>query len=106
MKRPTVGRDKQKKKPGKQSGKETYPHFRKYFVSNHPALILEEKGDDYRFRRVTSSEYSGHHKNEKVEPNPDKTKSTPMYIVKNKQQDKKQRFSLWEYPWEYPKKKK
>ena len=83
--------------------KETFPHFRKYFKSNHPALILKEEGEDYHFRRVTSSEYSGHHKNEKVEPNPDKTRTTPMYIVKNKQKDKKKRFSPWKYPWKYKK---
>ena len=86
--------------------KDKFPHFRKYFKSNHPALILDEEGDDYRFRRVTSSEFSGHHKNEEISPNPDKTRKTPMYIVKNQQKDKKKRFSTWKYPWKYPKKKK
>ena len=104
MKRPTVGRDKQKKKPGKQSGKKTYPHFRHYKKSGHPALILsEEKNDRYKFRRVTSSEFSGHHRNEKVEPNPDKRRKTPMYIVKQRQVDEKKHFSEWKYSWKYPK---
>lgn len=86
--------------------KETYPHFRKYFKSNHPALITKDCGDDYEFRRVTSAEFSGHHKNEKVFPNPDQSRKTPMYIVKAKQKDNKKRFSLWKYPWSYEKKKK
>ena len=28
--------------------------------------------DKYKFRRVTSSEFSGHHRNECANPNPDK----------------------------------
>lgn len=97
-----------KKRPTARSGrpvKETYPHFRYYFKSQHPALILrEEDSEKYRFRRVTSSEWSGRHRNEKVDPNPDRTKIMPMYIVKAEQTDKKKRFSLWKYPWAYPKK--
>ena len=85
----------------KKSNKGYKKHFRFYFKSKHPALILNEEKDDYRFRRVTSAEYSGHHKNEKVFPNPDKTKKTPMYIVKQEQKDKKNRFSKWKYPWKY-----
>ena len=86
--------------------KEQFPHFRKYFKSNHPALILNEKGEDYEFRRVTSSEFSGHHRNEMIDPNPDRTRKTPMFIVKAKQQDNKKRFSTWTYPWKYPSKRK
>jgi len=85
----------------KKSNKGYNKHFRLYFKSKHPALILNEEKDDYKFRRVTSAEYSGHHKNEKVFPNPDKTKKTPMYIVKQEQKDKKNRFSKWKYPWKY-----
>lgn len=84
--------------------KETFPHFRHYKKSGHPALILSEEKQDYNFRRVTSSEYSGHHRNEKVYPNPDKRKKTPMYIVKQRQRDKKEKFSKWKYSWKYPKK--
>ena len=98
-----------KKQPAvnkRQSAKETFPHFRYYFKSRHPALILkEEDSEKYRFRRITTSELSGHHKNEKVDPNPDRTRSTPMYIVKAEQTDKKKRFSPWKYPWVYSKKK-
>ena len=87
--------------------KETYPHFRHYKKSGHPAMILEEiDSSTYRFRRVTSSEFSGHHRNEKVDPNPDKRRSTPMYIVKQRQKDLKKNFSEWKYPWVYPKNKK
>lgn len=93
--------------PKQKRKNEEYPHFRKYFKSNHPALILSDQKDDYEFRRVTSSEFSGHHRNEKVEPNPDRTRKTPMYIVKQRQRDKKKRFSSWKYPWKYePKNKK
>lgn len=76
-------------------------HFRLYYKSKHPALIENESKDNYNFRRVTSAEYSGHHKNEKIYPNPDKTKKTPMYIVKQRQEDKKVYFSKWKYPWKW-----
>lgn len=82
---------------------ETYPHFRHYKKSGHPALITGAENEDYNFRRVTSSEYSGHHKNEKVYPNPDTRRDTPMYIVKQRQKDKKKFFSKWKYPWKYKK---
>ena len=94
-------------KPTRKNGsakKEKFPHFRRYNKSGHPALILDEENDDYLFRRVTSSEKSGHHKNEKVFPNPDKRRSSPMYIVKNRQKDKKKFFSKKKYPWGYPSK--
>ena len=67
-------------------------HFRKYKKSGHPAYIVDEENEDFIFHRVTSSEKSGHHKNWKVEPNPDKNKKTPMYIVKQEQQDRKKHF--------------
>ena len=86
------------------STKEKYPHFRHYKKSGHPALILSEDGDDkYKFRRVTSSEFSGHHRNQRISPNPDKRRGTPMYIVKQKQSDHKKHFSSWKYPWKMPK---
>ena len=81
-----------------------FPHFRKYFKSQHPALILDEHGVNYSFRRVTSSRFSGHHLNEEVNPNPDIKRSEPMYIVKRIEEDNKKRFSIWKYPWEYLKK--
>ena len=81
----------------KQKGYDT--HFRKYLKSNHPALIVGETNTDYNFHRVTSASKSGHHSNIKIDPNPDKSKKTPMYIVKQKEKDKKNRFSKWKYPW-------
>lgn len=103
-----------KKKPIKKPAaptpkKEQYPHFRRYKVSNHPALILGEQKDEkereeYVFRKVTSSPKEGRHNNEKVEPNPDTSKSTPMYIVRRKRHDLKTRFGK-KYPWKYPKDK-
>ena len=67
-------------------------HFRIYLVSKHPAYIIDEEGDYYYFHRVTSSPKSGHHKNRKIEPNPDPRRKTPMYIIKMEQKDKKGRF--------------
>ena len=67
-------------------------HFRYYFKSNHPVYIIGEKDDCYIFHRITSSPKSGHHRNWKVFPNPDKKRTTPMYIVKVEQIDKKKRF--------------
>ena len=85
--------------------KEKFPHFRHYNKSGHPALILSEDTEEkYKFRRVTSSEFSGHHRNERIEPNPDKRRKTPMYIVKQRQSDYKKNFSTWKYPWKFPKK--
>lgn len=67
-------------------------HFRLYLVSGHPAYIIDEEGEYYYFHRVTSSPKSGHHKNWKVDPNPDPSRKTPMYIVKMEQKDKKSKF--------------
>ena len=86
------------------NAKTKFPHFRFFFISRHPALILSEKGENFSYRRVTSSEYSGHHKNEIVYPNPDPTRSEPMYIVKRVEEENQCRFSRWIYPWEYPNK--
>ena len=96
-----------RKKPSRRAekAKDNYPHFRHYKKSGHPALILSEETEEkYKFRRVTSSEFSGHHRNERIEPNPDKRRKTPMYIVKQRQSDYKKNFSTWKYPWEFPKK--
>ena len=94
------------KQKRKKPSNESFPHFRHYKKSGHPALILSEEPEEkYKFRRVTSSEFSGHHRNEKVDPNPDSRRSTPMYIVKQRQTDYKKNFSKWKYPWKLPKKK-
>ena len=85
--------------------KKKFPHFRHYKKSGYPALILSEDTEEkYKFKRVTSSEFSGHHRNERIEPNPDKRRKTPMYIVKQRQSDYKKNFSTWKYPWKFPEK--
>ena len=82
-------------------------HFRRYKVSNHPALIVEEhSADEYAYRKVTHSEKEGRHLNEKVDPNPNPRNPEPMYIVKRVRHDKKKNFSSWKYPWSYPGQKK
>ena len=94
-----------KSSPKSKKTKEKFPHFRHYKKSGHPALILSEETEEkYKFRRVTSSEFSGHHRNERIDPNPDKRRKTPMYIVKQRQSDYKKNFSTWKYPWKFPKK--
>lgn len=65
-------------------------HFRIYLISGHPAYIIDDEDNYYYFHRVTSSPKSGHHKNWKIEPNPDKTRDTPMYIVKMEQKIRNQ----------------
>ena len=73
--------------------KSFFRHFRIYFKSNHPAYIIDEEGNKYVFHRVTSSEKSGHKKNWRIDPNPDKSRKTPMYIVKQEEKDDKKYFS-------------
>lgn len=68
-------------------------HFRIYFKSKHPAYIVDEEGNYYIFHRVTSSPKSGTHSNWKVEPNPDKSRNTAMYIVHAQEKDEKIFFS-------------
>ena len=68
-------------------------HFRIYFKSGHPAYIIDEEGRYYYFHRVTSSPKSGHHSNWKIDPNPDRRRTTPMYIVHQEEKDLKEYFS-------------
>lgn len=92
------------RKSEKEKATETFPHFRHYLKSNHPALITGEiEPDEYKYRKVTHSEREGRHKNEKVEPNPDPTDDRPMYIVKRPRHDKKKYFGK-RLPWKPPKK--
>lgn len=95
---------KKKKKSGMRQ-KETYPHFRKYKPSNHPALIVGEySSKEYLYRKVMHSEKDGRHLNEKVSPNPNPLDKRPMFIAKRERHDKKDNFSTWKYPWTYKKK--
>ena len=99
--------NKQKNKRSKSKKDEEYPHFRKYKVNNHPALIVQEhSSEEYDFRKVTHAERDGRHLNEKVDPNPNPADPKPMYIAKRIRHDKKANFSKNKYPWKMPKKKK
>ena len=83
----------------------TYPHFRKYRKSGHPALITSERSkDEYNYRKVSHSERDGRHLNEKVYPNPNPKDKKPMYIGKRERHDLKKHFSSWIYSWKYSKK--
>ena len=82
----------------------TYPHFRKYRKSGHPALITSERSkDEYNYRKVMHSEKDGKRTNEKVFPNPNKRDPKPMYIGKRVRHDKKNAFYPFPLPWKYPK---
>ena len=84
--------------------KDTFPHFRRYKKSNHPALITSERTEkEYNYRKVMHSEKDGRHLNEKVYPNPDKRDKKPMYISKRVKHDKKVYFSKSKLQWKYPK---
>ena len=89
--------------------KEQFPHFRHYKKSGHPALIVgeqvnEKREQEYRYRKVTHSEKDGRHLNDRIYPNPNPKDKKAMYIGKRVRHDKKDNFSKWKYPWEYPKK--
>lgn len=92
------------KKPADKPVKESFPHFRYYMKSGHPALITaEHSSDEYKYRKVTHSEKEGDRKNEKVFPNPNPYDKEPMYIGKRVRHDKKKNFGK-KYPWKYPQK--
>lgn len=84
--------------------KESFPHFRLYKKSKHPAMITgEHSKEEWKYRKVTHSEREGRHINEKVFPNPDPKDKRPMFIVKRTRHDSKEHFSKWKYPWKYKK---
>lgn len=84
---------------------ETYPHFRRYKKSGHPAMIVaEHSADEYKYRKVMHGERDGRHLNEKVYPNPKKSDPNPMYIGKRVRHDKKIFFGS-RLPWRYPQNK-
>lgn len=88
------------------SKKVSYPHFRYYRKSGHPALILGEVNNkkDFLFRKVSHEKTVSRSKNvEKVFPNPDITDKSPMYIEKRKRVDRKYYFRNSILPWKYKK---
>ena len=68
-------------------------HFRIYFKNNHPAYIVDEEGNMYVFHKVTHSKTSGGKKNWQKENPLVLGGDKPIYIVKQEQKDKKNRFS-------------
>lgn len=95
----------------------SYPHFRYYKKSKHPALILgEQKGkrkddegneretDEYRYRKVMHGGKEGGRNNETIFPNPNPKDSKPMQIAKRVRHDEKENFEKTPLPWKYPKK--
>lgn len=97
-----------KTRAAKKNGKHvpaSYPHFRYYKKSKHPALIVgEQPVEEYKYRKVMHSEKDGSRTNEKVYPNPNKKDKKPMYIGKRVRHDKKSNFEPQPLPWKYPKK--
>lgn len=85
--------------------KETYPHFRYYKKSKHPALIVGEQPiDEYRYRKVMHGRKDGKRNNEEISPNPNPKDPKPMQIGRRVRHDKKKYFSSKPLPWKYPKK--
>ncbi len=71
-------------------------HFRIYFKNNHPAYIVDEDGNLFVFHRVTHSKTSGGKKNWEYDNPLLRSKESKMYIVKQEQKDKKNKFSSFE----------
>lgn len=99
---------KRKEQPQPKPKKETYPHFRRFKKSDHPALIVGEQFDEkqreeYRYRKVMHRERDGRHLNEKIYPNPDPTDNRPMHIAKRVRHSEKKNFGK-RLSWKYPKK--
>lgn len=85
-----------------------FPHFRKYYKSNHPTLIVgeqigENNIEEWKYRKVMHNDRDGRHLNEMIYPNPDTNDKRPMYIAKRVRHDNKINFSKWKYPWKYKK---
>lgn len=96
---------KHKEQPQPKPKKETYPHFRYYLKSKHPALIVgEQPVEEYRYRKVMHVKRDGGRLNEEIEPNPNPKDKRPMYIGKRVRHDKKINFVNYKLPWKYPKK--
>lgn len=85
---------------------ETYPHFRWYRKSNHPALIVGEHTlDEYKYRKVMHNQRDGKRLNEEISPNPNPKDLQPMYISKRVRHDKKRFFGI-RLSWKYKKEDK
>ena len=88
----------------------SFPHFRIYKKSKHPALILDyanidKHHDGYLYRKTSHSKKMTQKGCEKVFPNPNPIDQKPMYIEKKKRVDYKMQFGK-KLPWEFPQKNK
>lgn len=84
----------------------TYPHFRFYFKSQHPAMITgEHSKEEWQYRKVMHGERDGRHLNETFDPNPNPSDPQPMHVARRKRHDKKENFSKWQYVWKIKNKK-
>ena len=91
--------------------KASYPHFRYYKKSKHPALIIGEfvndkSSEEYKYRKVMHGKTEGGRKNEEVYPNPNPKDPKPMQIAKRVRHDEITKFADKPYNWKYCKKNK
>lgn len=68
-------------------------HFRIYLRNKHPAYITDEVNNSFLFHKVSHSKRISGKNTFKIDDNPIVGDYRPMYIAKNRQQDKKNRFS-------------
>ena len=71
-------------------------HFRIYFRNGHPAFIVDEEGNMYKFHRLAHSKTSGRRNNIQIDNPLIKGGEQKSYIVKKEEKDNKGRFSLFE----------
>ena len=71
-------------------------HFRIYFRNGHPAFIVDEEGNMYKFHRLTHSKTSGGRNNIQIDNPLIKGGEQKSYIVKKEEKANKGRFSLFE----------
>ena len=67
-------------------------HFRIYLRNKHPAYITDEANNNFIFHKVSHSKRICGKNTFKIDDNPILGDYRPMYISKNRQQDKKNRF--------------
>lgn len=86
---------------------QSYPHFRRYYKSKHPAMITGEHSEsEWNYRKTMHGERDGRHLNEIISPNPNPLDPNPMYVAKRVRHDNKDNFSKWRYNWKIRNKKK
>jgi hypothetical protein len=80
--------------------KQSYPHFRKYKKSGHPAMITSEYSkNEWNYKKVMHGSHDGRHLNDTIDPNPNPLDKKPMNVAKRVRHDQKNNFSTWRYNW-------